>query len=221
MRRLLLVLALFAGGCRKEPVGASPSPSVSAPSSTPEAAFWRWFTAHATEVAKIAAGNEPIAVELASELRKLDAGLTFAIGNKPGERELVISADGKTASFPAVKRVVAAAPVIAGWRVTAFRPRGSTDMTITLGDGTQLSGSDLTYRVLGSHEHKIDIELYVKGPTTITDAVSQAVFLLLDSALGEYDVETYLGGIEMKPASAAPPNALPLTQLPKAVDAAK
>ena len=223
MRWLVIVLCVALAACSKDRAGssASPAPSTANAPATPETAFWKWFGAHATEIGMIASGKEPIAAELAGELHKIDAGLTFAIGNTKGEHELVVSADGKMAVFPAVKRLVAAAPVIAGWKITAFRPRQSTDMALELGDGTHLSSSDLSFRVLGTNDRKVDIELYVKGPKTITDSVGQVVFLLLDQTLGEYDVETYLGGIEMKPGTEAPTNALPLTQLPKTVDCMK
>jgi hypothetical protein len=44
-------------------------------------------------------------------------------------------------------------------------------------------------------------------------------YLLLDQALGEYDVETRVGFIEVKPSNAAATGAVKLQQLPEAFDA--
>jgi hypothetical protein len=90
--------------------------------SSVEARFWKWFVAHKDAVATIRHANEPIANELAVELRKVHPRLVFEMGlGTP--KELIISASGERDGFPAVKRLVAAAPAIPGWVVIAFRPR--------------------------------------------------------------------------------------------------
>ena len=50
-------------------------------------------------------------------------------------------------------------------------------------------------------------------------AFSGIAFLLLDSALGEYDVETRVGQVDVKQTSAARAQTHSLQELPKAFDA--
>ncbi len=216
---LLSVVPVLACSRRSDsqPAAATTVPTPSVPA---EAAFWRWFVAHKDEAATIQRADEPIAKELGRELARVDPGLTFEVATNAAEHELVVSADGIRSVFPSVKRVVAAAPAIPGWKITAFRPRGSTQLSVEI-DGHRLAGDELVFRVLGTTSNKVDVALYVKGVQTVDDPHKQAVFLLLDATLGEYDVESYLGDIDIEPGAAAPVGARPLSELPKVVDALK
>jgi hypothetical protein len=50
---------------------------VSVSPAAPEASFWQWFAANAAHVATIRHGDEPIADELAAQLKKVDPDLTY------------------------------------------------------------------------------------------------------------------------------------------------
>jgi hypothetical protein len=103
------------------------------PPAAPEKVFWAWFTANSNRVATIEHGHEPIAGELAAHLQAIDPDLTFEVGVKDKPRELIISAGGVKRAFPAVRRLVAAAPEIAGWTVIAFRPRSAGGLIVEFG----------------------------------------------------------------------------------------
>jgi hypothetical protein len=213
---LVLVAAGACGAERR--AGPGPAPSA-------EKAFWDWFAAHAAEAATIKTAREPVADQLAAALQQVDARLTFEIGSHPGqEHELVISADGLKSAFPAVRRLVAAAPPVRGWRVTAFRPRKGADSVIQLGDGTELGADSFRFSTLaaGPKGQPLSIAIYVKGKKDAGDAALKfAVFLFLDSLLGEYDVETWLGAIDIRPDAAAPADARPIRELTALVDGQK
>ena len=185
------------------------------------AAFWDWFRAHAAEVATIARGDEKIADRLAAELHKIDSRLTFEVGVRNTPKELIVSADGIRDAFPAVQRLVAAAPPVAGWRVIAFRPR-KAGMSIQTGDGRKLGVDDIAFEVLGKHADTIDVRFFVPGIGGADDAAAKQIgYLMLDAELGEYDVETRLAGIDWKPSAARPAAARPLHELPAVVDRLK
>jgi hypothetical protein len=248
MGRIVLVCALLIS-CKNEPPnvnanatlrlrGADAAPlrvsgenagvdaAVKVPVASPgdEAAFWRWFKDHRVEVGKVKRADEPIAKQLASELHKVDPRLIFELGIGTEPKELIISADGIREVFPAVKRLVAAAPAIPGWKVVAFRPRKGAGLTIEVGGGTKLGADDLYFVVLPTAKPPapVDLMLYVPGLGGPDDeAVKQVSYLLLDATLGEHDVETKVGGIALKPASEKPASAKPLRDLPRLVDAWK
>jgi hypothetical protein len=157
-----------------------------------DALFWKWFAAHAEEVGKIKRADEPIADQLAGELHKVSPELTFEMGIGTTPKELIISAGGIKSVFPTVKRLVAAAPAIPGWKVIALRPRKAMS-EIQLGDGQKLSMDDLTVTPADAGD-KLDVVIHVKGRAP-DNGTKSAVYLLLDALLGEYDVETRLGGI--------------------------
>jgi hypothetical protein len=182
-----------------------------------EATFWQWFRTHADKVATIRRADEPIADELAAELHKVDPGLTFEVGFGGQRPILIISADGALKTFPAVKRLVDAAPrPLGNWQVVAFRPRKPEVSSIELGNGRKVSMDALKVATAPRHDGKLDLTVYVSGGA-VDDACKQAVFLLLDSELGEYDVEMRLGGIDMIDKT-PPAGARPFTDLAAIVD---
>jgi hypothetical protein len=72
---------------------------------------------------------------------------------------------------------------------------------------------------LQPHSDKVDLTLYLPGYSEHTqDKYKGIAFLFLDQALGEYDVETRVGYIDLKARDEAPPRALSLAQLPAAFD---
>jgi hypothetical protein len=200
---VLLTLSLCAGRARAE---------------TPEAALWGWVTAHAAELAKVKSAGDPVTDPLAERLRAIHPSLVFelALPHK-GPHELVISADGDRAAFPAVQRVVAAAPKIAGWKVTAFRPRAPSAAVEF--QGVRLDPRTVRFLAMPPREGKVSIAIFAPGP--IAPRTQHAVYLLLDAVLGEYDVETRLAGIEIVDDKRALPQARPLAELASVVDALK
>ena len=67
--------------------------------------------------------------------------------------------------------------------------------------------------------NKLDLALYVPGIGGDDDKnIRYVTYLLLDATLGEYDVETKLGRLDFRSASAKPADARPLAQLPALVD---
>jgi hypothetical protein len=207
MKRAFCLALLLLAACKSPPPAAV----------TGDAAFWKWFDAHKDEVAKIKRADEPIADQLAAELHKISPDLTFEMGIGTTPKELIISAGGIKSVFPTVNRLVAAAPAIPGWKVIALRPR--KPMTeIQLGDGKTFAMDDMRVSVSDAGD-KLDVTIFVKG-RPVDNATKNAVYLLLDCLLGEYDVETRLGGIDIEGA-AAPASAKPFKELATLVDAKK
>jgi len=217
---ITLTVLLAISSCSKSRETHPTGGTAPAPSLPVETTFWQWFVAHKDQVATIKRADEPIANQLAEELHRINTNLTFEMSVGEGNHEFIISADGIQSAFPAVKHLVAAAPTIPGWTVIAFRQRKS-GLSIELGDGTKVGHETLMFQVLGSNGRKIDIAIYVKGAASVSDSAKKAVYLLLDATLGEYDVETRLGAIEIEPATKAPKTARPFAELAKVVDANK
>lgn len=166
--------------------------------------FWEWFSANhhrlpnpqAEEMSYEELARSSVLAELGNQLHRVDSGLTFEMGPVTGEgRSLCISAEGIRQHFPAVQAVVAAAPAIPGWKIVAFRQPVGTDLQLQMGD-TKLGGDDLWFAARPAGD-RLDLTLFVRGLTAQNrDALMHGTFLLLDAALGEYQVGTYVGGIE-------------------------
>jgi hypothetical protein len=170
---------------------------------SPEERFWNWFAYNSVDLTTVATCQEPVCGKLSSELQKVCKGLAFAFGpTEGGRREFVVSADGKKELFPAVHSLVAAAPQIPGWKIIAFRPGGSF-FSVQVG-GVEIGPEDIWFRA-DDNGSKVDLLLSVKGMTEgDLKTIGGAVFLLLDHAVGEYEVGTRIGKVGFSPLPSDP-----------------
>jgi hypothetical protein len=192
-------------------------------SGSPEQRFWQWFQDHEAELFAYdpATDGHSLIHRVGKQLTKVDSGLTLEFGPPlDGRREFVISAGGIKDLFPAVRRLLEAAPDLPRWTVTAFRPRRPdfTEMQLRIGD-LDFDPAEITFLAEPDGE-KLDLVLYLPGYEPTPDHLfEQAGFLFLDQALGEYDVATRIGAIDFRAADQQPGDgAHPLTELPALVD---
>jgi hypothetical protein len=175
-------------------------------------AFWKWFIAHQDELLDFEADQERVFDALSTQLAKVHPDLTFEFGPKSDRREFVISAGGIRAAFPEVDSLVEAAPKLDRWRITAFRPRRTPLNRIEIGR-TRVDPEDVEFCLL-TNGSEIGLRLFVSGFNERDTALKQIVYLMLDEALGEFDVETKVGLIEMLPSkSPDTANRYPLCEL--------
>lgn len=155
--------------------------------------FWEWFQSHEASLFD-APGDDPLFGELLENIRRVHANLTWECG-VAGEvpRELIFSADGIKAAFPAVEAIVDAAPRLDRWRFVRFRPRSPdyAGSSIRLGD-RNIHARDIEY-VLTSNGTLLGVDLFIRGcQADDEEAFVRIAFIFMDSALGEYDMECKL-----------------------------
>ena len=186
-----------------------------------EEKFWTWFEANSDVYYEFEENQNELFAQLEHELSKIHPNLTFVFsGISNNKREFIISADGILDAFPAVESLVNKAPTLENWKIIAFRPRLGTEISITY-EGLTLDPKDIFFKYGTDHQKKkIGIELFIKNFNESDQRFFYAAFLILDNALGEYDVEKKLGYIEFRNLSEEK-NELDLiefSELPKIVD---
>ncbi|MCE9560004.1 MAG: hypothetical protein K8R88_13775 [Armatimonadetes bacterium] len=163
----------------------------------PDEAFWDWFQSK-NETYKTMQPTREMMHALHMKLSSVNPNLVFQIGNHGGKWQLEISADGQSEFIPAVKQLVGAAPAISDWEFLAFRQRASAPLSIQTPTGS-LDSESIFYSSSRAGS-KLDIALFIPGLNEQNKPdLGGAVFLLLDSELGEYDVMTKLGVIDFLP----------------------
>ena len=170
---------------------------------TREETFWRWFEANEARLFEFEKDREKIFNELGTQLHRFNPGLTFEFGPKDdeGKREFVISADGIKDVFPAVIALAQAAPKMGRWKVTKFRPRRLCGNTINF-QGVTVTKDQVQFS-MEAQDKKVGIVLYISGhQPNKKETYSGIGFLLLDDCLGEYDVETKVGSVDVLPSTA-------------------
>ncbi len=206
------VLLVFAA-CKKDP----PPPATDAER---DAAFWAWTAANLDELRAVKTGSEPVASALAEQLERVDKRLAFELGVGKDAFEFIISADGNPAAFGVVKRLVAAAPPLKGVKVIAFRPRKGPGFQLDVA-GTKVGFDDVLFTVEAdpSRPSLVAVTLYLKQlDDTNRQAFLNAAFILLELALGEYDVATKVGQLELKALPEGDATLKALSELPAVVD---
>ena len=189
---------------------------------TTQTQFWNWFIQREPELfdfdATREAEREAFFVDIASELHKVDPDLTFEIGpNGRPKREFIISAGGIKRAFPAVVSLVSAAPTLQRWQVTAFRPRRSPISAVEIG-GKRVDPRDVQFSLLDNGKIA-GLYMFIPGFREDDIDLEQIGYLLLDEALGEYDVESRLGLIKMlSPQTPMDGERHPLADLPALFD---
>jgi hypothetical protein len=184
---------------------------------TPEGTFWEWFQKNENTLFDFEKDQERTFDRLSAEMHKLNPNLTFEFGPKEdGRREFVISADGIREAFPEVEALYTTAPSLPRWKFIKFRPRRKPN-DISYG-GILVKAASVSV-LAEPHGGMADITLFIPGYTQAAHKTYAAIaFLFLDEALGEYDVETRVGQVNVDSASKAPAQSYSLEALPKAVD---
>ncbi len=185
---------------------------------SPEADFWKWFQKNETSLFDFERDQERIFDQLSVEMHKVYPSLTFEFGPKQnGQREFVISADGNRAAFPKVDSLASSAPALARWKVIKFRTRREPlDVQF---NGVLVKASSVSVDIRPEGE-KVALTVFIPGYLASSRQTFEGIaFLLLDQALGEFDVETRVGGIDVQAPLADDSNAISLDHLPKAFDA--
>ncbi|WP_444844263.1 hypothetical protein [Duganella caerulea] len=184
---------------------------------SPESDFWSWFQQNEGEIFDFENNQEIVFGKLAAQMQKINPSLTFEFGpKKDGIREFVISADGIKDAFPSVEKLYAAAPQLKKWRVIKFRPRREPfDIKY---QGISVQAASVTVSVARDGA-KVAITVLIPGyMESKRDSYTGIAYLILDQALGEYDVETRVGGIDVAAPSARYGQVHTLMDLPEAFD---
>jgi hypothetical protein len=185
---------------------------------TAQERFWDWFVQHEIDLFDFESNRERLFDQLAAELQKVDADLTFEFGPKKPRREFVVSAGGIKRTFPAVASLVGAAPILSRWQVTAFRPRRTPQNSVEF-RGKRVDPKDVLFSLLDNGK-AAGIYVFIPGFREDDADLKQIGYLLLDDALGEYDVESRLGLIKMlSPDSLTDGERYPFSELATRFDA--
>lgn len=144
--------------------------------------------------------------------------LWFETGRaEDGCNELIISAEGDTDYFSAVRTLIAAAPTVSGWRFVAFKPACGFDYDTCYGGITfspqatwfmpLRSSSDpsaLGIRVGYAHYEQAKEQIFMTG-----------TFIMLECALGELALAQQVRHIEVVALPSSPESSgyLPLPEL--------
>lgn len=159
--------------------------------------FWNWFSANLPTIEHIRAGDHPSFDRIEKLLSRICEGMNFEISGTENDQTLVISADGIRDRIPFVIATVDRAPRIPGWKVFAFRQRNDAGFDLMF-NGIRIGSTEVLFNLVPTRPRmKIVAYLPVRIDANDKNAL-WVVFLVLDQLIGEYDVMTKVGDIEVR-----------------------
>lgn len=186
---------------------------------SPEKKFWEWFSTSSNDYfLHLEDKHKEWFPILDKELHKVAKNLTYQFSpiKQNGKREFVISADGQKELIPDILSLVSASPKLERWEIIPFRQRQQELPVIEI-EKFKVSPDDIYFeaRVVNN---KISITLFVKNYIPKKEYLG-AIFIILDSAIGEYDAMTQIDSLEVKVLDESKLTELkPLKDLPKFID---
>jgi hypothetical protein len=160
------------------------------------AAFWQWFTKNEAYLFDFEDNVEEVLGVLAERFRQVAPGLVFEVSVVvDGKRELTISADGLLEYFPEVEALFQARPELRLFNVVKFRQREPW-MNVEM-EGVRVTVDDVRY-LAAPRPGRVDLKILIRGfRDTEGRPYVKAAFVMLDHALGEYDMETKVGRVHL------------------------
>ena len=180
--------------------------------------FWDWFEENSKLIFHFETDVEHTFGLLRKEIKKVDENLEFEFGPIINDkREFIISANGIKVAFNEVENLYNQKPELEKWIILKFRQRKNiANFNKLTFEGTTLSIEDI-YFLLFKGNSEIGIAFFVKDYDE--NIHINMVFLFLDAALGEYDVETKVGAIEFTDFNSEHfSKAMPFIKLPEIFD---
>ncbi len=164
------------------------------------AEFWSWFVANEQNLLESDDPEGEALSELTDRLRNVHEDLVWEIdpaGTMP--RQLTISADGLPDALDAVEAICDAAPELPDWEFIRFRPRVPEEvlagMRIRMNE-IELDATTIEVTLYPLEEGVIAIEAFLPGcPADEDPDFTNVFFILLDAAIGEFDVMTKAGPV--------------------------
>jgi len=179
--------------------------------------FWKWFLKNSDKYFYFENNQYELFKQLKMQLNSIDSNLVFEFSPilNDGKREFVISADGIKSSFPSVIRVVKSAPLLSNWKIIAFRqPR--REISQVNYDNLVIKYEDVYFRFAKDND-QVALELNIRGFYESPEWTG-AVFILLDSILGEYHAEMSLSAIKKQILNESEiPTLFPIISLPQVI----
>ncbi|MEA2708029.1 MAG: hypothetical protein QOF78_630 [Phycisphaerales bacterium] len=174
--------------------------------------FWQWFAAQ--EQALRGVDGQTVADSVEVRLREIDSRIGVEVSDPGDPRELIFTAWSQAEAFPAVRELVAAAPVLRGWQIIALKPPRGFAFGMNL-DGLKIDASRIQFDPLAAEEDPklLGVRFYVPGATDEDDErLSRALPIIIETGIGE-EAAAQIDHMDFAAGAIPDEKALPIEQL--------
>jgi hypothetical protein len=154
--------------------------------------FWDWFAANCEQI-KTAYETDNVRwihTNLSPRLKKIHSALNWEIGPYYQPEQTLVISPTIWENLPLADRVVAAAPVVLGWRFLSAKPPKEMKhlaMTLPGKTGAEVCGDSWVYRLTAYNQKEFfDVDVFVDNAEGVADDdLRLMTCLLIESLLGE------------------------------------
>ena len=169
--------------------------------------FWNWFQLREPQFGRLVRPEDSFWEIARQKLQSFHNDLSFELSD-PCEagREFVITAQGNSALFALVDAIVARAPKLRGWRFIALKPAMGFDF-VTEYETIRFDPRSMWFLPLESSTRPDCLGLLIGIPNfrpEMKQATTNAVYVILDTALGERSASEDIQHVAVGPLPAHP-----------------
>ena len=166
--------------------------------------FWEWFGQNERSFRDAIRGRNNIERDFfdkaAPKLAELKDGLFLLTGTSDENTvDLIVTPDGNVKNIVFAEELIAAAPPIAGWKFFAMKPETGEGFVLRMRD-VEVSADELRFLPVETWEQPDNIDIRIVHPKCTAEnheAVSHAVFIFLDTYLGEMTFVTDIDNLSV------------------------
>lgn len=158
--------------------------------------FWNWFQKHEKQFHSLVKNGTKVQDgflnKIGPKLEQIKEGFFFLTGMYDDTTvELILTADGNTNTIVFIEELVAGAPVMNGWKITALKPAEDIENTKIEMAGYQFSSGNLHFYANDYPDFPDEIDITIVHDDYTEEnktAVINGSYIFLDNYLGELDV---------------------------------
>ncbi len=183
--------------------------------------FWKWFVQNEQKFYNVVKDQGAIKKvffsKLEPKLKELKDGFWFLVGmSDTDEAELILTAEGVIPNIVFVEELVAAAPKMAHWKITALKQASTIDALGIEMDGYTFNAEKMRFYATTHDAMPDEIDITITHEDfNATNSVSiiNGVYIALDILIGELNVATKIDQLDVIHPKEATTELIPLEKL--------
>jgi len=183
--------------------------------------FWNWFERNEKKFHEVIKQHKNIDSDFFSKLSpKLDElkdGIWFLAGMfDDNTAELILTPDGTIKNIVFIEELIAAAPVLENWKLTALKPPSKINEFALDMEGYQFNETTMSFYSIEHADMPDEIDIVVTHKDLNEEnrtVITNGVYLCLDNSLGELNSITLIDNLNIINTSDAKQKLIPLEKL--------
>ena len=177
--------------------------------------FWKWFEDNSARL--YGCGSAIVADELEALVSQIDDRLGVEVASDHGKKDVIFTVSGDPDAFSVVRELVAAAPLVKGWKFVCLKPPRGCDFRLQV-DGFDVHADRCMFDPLMSEDHPnaLGLRLFIPPIDEPSPDLDYLAALIIETTIGE-ELAASIGYVDVAPWRERG-DALPISDMHKYVE---